>query len=288
MKKYQKILLVIPLFLIGTVAFAKNNSGEPFQDVWDAIQNLQDQITNIQLIPGPPGPQGPEGSPGPAGQPSWDEQRIASLEARVLDIEEILEELTATPTPSPTPSPTTILQDDFNSYSDGILNGQGGWWSRRNSNNVIVQENIVFEGVKAVKAITTGEIEKQGNQLASGVQGVYMRNTQIAGGEPYFGVRENQSMPGWLYFSGTDGHAYGRTLSGWIDLGTFSYDIWVWVQIEWLTLPNSHVIRYKVGDNNWSAWFSPADDWNIGPDTVILNMGGNGEAYWDYISGSPM
>lgn len=54
------------------------NNGTPFQQVWDALKalqqqifsmiaDLQEQIDNIQLIPGPAGPEGPQGVPGPLG-----------------------------------------------------------------------------------------------------------------------------------------------------------------------------------------------------------------------------
>ena len=36
--------------------------------IWVAIMDLQKQITNIQLIPGPRGEQGPQGEPGPQGE----------------------------------------------------------------------------------------------------------------------------------------------------------------------------------------------------------------------------
>lgn len=59
-----------------------NAAGDPFTPLWQAIQGLQEQIDNIQLIPGPQGepgiqgiqgevgpqgPQGIQGPPGPAG-----------------------------------------------------------------------------------------------------------------------------------------------------------------------------------------------------------------------------
>ena len=43
-----------------------------------ADQNLQNQINNIQLIPGPQGP---------PGTPSWNESRIQALEAKILELE---------------------------------------------------------------------------------------------------------------------------------------------------------------------------------------------------------
>ena len=64
MKKYI-ISFTIIFLLLGTVTLAKSNpEGQPFQIVWEAINYLQEQIDNIELIPGPPGPQGSQGEQG--------------------------------------------------------------------------------------------------------------------------------------------------------------------------------------------------------------------------------
>lgn len=80
MKKY--IFVIILLTTLGVISFVgAATKGDPFKTVWDAINNLQTQIDNIQLIPGPTGPQGPPG------EPSWDEARISSIEARLDSLE---------------------------------------------------------------------------------------------------------------------------------------------------------------------------------------------------------
>ena len=68
----KKILATIAIaFLAGTVttsfASATTASGTPFDQLRAAIQDLQNQINNIQLTPGPQGPQGAPGSQGPQG-----------------------------------------------------------------------------------------------------------------------------------------------------------------------------------------------------------------------------
>jgi hypothetical protein len=72
-KKKSAVLIsvfVIASFLFGTLVAASPN-GTPFQDLWDAIfglqnnvDNLQSQIDQIELMPGPQGPQGIQGEPG--------------------------------------------------------------------------------------------------------------------------------------------------------------------------------------------------------------------------------
>ena len=42
-------------------------NGNPFDAVWTAIRQLQQQVATIQLTPGPQGPAGPQGETGPQG-----------------------------------------------------------------------------------------------------------------------------------------------------------------------------------------------------------------------------
>ncbi|MFC1687081.1 collagen-like protein [Patescibacteria group bacterium] len=84
--------------------------GNPFTALWQALANLQEQIDNIQLIPGPEGPQGPQGETGPQGPAGegWDEERFVALEARV----EYLESLHASIPPN------VILWDNYHPTTD--------------------------------------------------------------------------------------------------------------------------------------------------------------------------
>lgn len=52
-------------FFTGTVRSASDAS--PWDSIRASIQNLQNQIDNIQLLPGPTGMQGPQGIQGPGG-----------------------------------------------------------------------------------------------------------------------------------------------------------------------------------------------------------------------------
>lgn len=59
-------LVAAVLVFTGTMRLA-NAAGDPFTPLWNAIQGLQDQIDNLDLIPGPQGETGPQGDPGPIG-----------------------------------------------------------------------------------------------------------------------------------------------------------------------------------------------------------------------------
>lgn len=61
MKNYKTLLLpsVIIASLIATsTAFAAPNGNNPFDAVWTAITALQNQIAELELLPGLQGPQG--------------------------------------------------------------------------------------------------------------------------------------------------------------------------------------------------------------------------------------
>lgn len=62
---FGAISLIAVLFFVGTAS--ASGGGNPWDRVWAAIQDLQDQITRIQLIPGPAGPQGSAGVDGVQG-----------------------------------------------------------------------------------------------------------------------------------------------------------------------------------------------------------------------------
>jgi len=67
---------------------------------------------------------------------------------------------------------TTIFKDDFNSYNNGSINGQGGWVS----SGFQVQDNVVNEGVKAISAEgRSKQAIKEGNSLNDGTITFYVR-----------------------------------------------------------------------------------------------------------------
>ena len=115
----------IAIVAVATLGFyvpyslaAKAKPVNPLDEIWQAIADLKNQIADISLTPGPQGEPGPQGAPGPKGEkardageqgaegvqgvpgeqgptgekgdpgePSWDEQRVADLEARILKLE---------------------------------------------------------------------------------------------------------------------------------------------------------------------------------------------------------
>ena len=73
MKKTNLLIFLFLIIILSTTLISAEVEKpdkwwrNPFQKIWDAILDLQEQINNIQLIPGPqgkPGPQGPQGEKG--------------------------------------------------------------------------------------------------------------------------------------------------------------------------------------------------------------------------------
>lgn len=69
-RRYQIAILIVAILVIPAIA-NEQPSGKPFDAIWQEINgikstiaNLQEQINNVQLIPGP---QGPKGDPGISG-----------------------------------------------------------------------------------------------------------------------------------------------------------------------------------------------------------------------------
>ncbi len=60
------IFVIFGVFLFFATSVKAENMN-PWNSVWAAIADLQNQIANIQLIPGPQGPSGPQGEIGLAG-----------------------------------------------------------------------------------------------------------------------------------------------------------------------------------------------------------------------------
>lgn len=71
MNKFLYLIGILIILFGVNFVFAKDvPPGEPFKAIWEAIASIQEQINNIELLPGPqgpPGPPGPEGPQGPAG-----------------------------------------------------------------------------------------------------------------------------------------------------------------------------------------------------------------------------
>lgn len=76
MKKTITIVVALGMILSINMAVAKANpNGGPFQALWGAIEDLQNQIDNFVALPGPAGPEGPQGEKGEDGADGADGEK---------------------------------------------------------------------------------------------------------------------------------------------------------------------------------------------------------------------
>ena len=174
----------------------------------------------------------------------------------------------------------TILTDNFDSYDNGDLNGQGSW---SGSTNYDV-EGTVYVGTKAVQIAPGGgdvSIEKIGTQLAAGAIKIQMRCSNADSNGPVFYIKEGATNVAHISFIGpTDIRGYGNPS---IVIGSWSVNTWYTISIQWATDPDK-LVRFKVDDGAWSDWVEPQAEWTTGPDRVMLYASTNtGTQYWDEI-----
>lgn len=179
----------------------------------------------------------------------------------------------------------TII-DDFDSYSNGNLNGQGSW---SGSTTYQIQGTTTYEGAKAVSnASGTNDVEisKSIGPYTSGIIGfafrvdfsgifaaaVFLRNsgTRICGFDFYY-----QSGPGAINLQVT---GVGAT----VVQSSLSLSTWYFGEIE-LDQANSRV-RARLNGGSWTSWVTKSFT-NI--NEILLTKASNGDtanSYYDYIT----
>lgn len=193
----------------------------------------------------------------------------------------------------------SIFDDNFNSYYNGDLAGQGSWATYHPASaNFDIQGTITKEGAKAVYNSTAADsvISKMGAARADGKTTVYFRTVTHASwgsSSRYSAIRIGKGVFGaggefaaiYLFDDGYikyyDGSAFQNVhTTDWND------DQWYYVQIEWRTSDNK--ARYNFNGGTWTGWdtfFGSAGFTDF--DNVGLNLymtGGSGGIYFDHIA----
>ena len=179
----------------------------------------------------------------------------------------------------------TIFTDNFNSYTDGSLRGQGSWIT--NSAYVQVEDYNVLEGSKAFKIYEPfpGSFfaEKSGTSVNDGLITIYMK--RIIGGttSPQVEVQLKEgdniavsmkSISGFFrYFNGVS-NSYS------IFGPFFASNIWYALQIQWRS--SDHAIRYNIDGGIWTNWTIGVADWATGLDTMRIIVA-DGVTFFDAI-----
>jgi hypothetical protein len=168
--------------------------------------------------------------------------------------------------------------DNFDSYTDGPLTGQGGWTG---TDRLVVEGTEVEQGTKAI--VRNGDSTGNYGCILSitprtmGIIGCYLRgtnNSTIAINlnliEDGFGVR-------YSIYLNTDGKIWDTNIA----LQNFSANTWYKVEAE-IDQANSR-FRARVNGGVWHAWYTQAF---TQIDTVSLYVGSVGtgsSGYWDYV-----
>lgn len=192
-----------------------------------------------------------------------------------------------------------IVEDNFNTYTDGSIIGQGGWASYKNGENFIIQGTNVFEGAKALYNNSLGDsvITKSGNSLSDGIQAVYVKTENrsdwgfYADGNAQVRISKGQwasGAPGLAFaavsFKSDGNVAYYDQFNGvFQNFAIYNDNEWTLLEIEWRS--SDKTARYRVNNGIWTNWYvfansgSFTDFDNIGFDFTL--PGGSGGVYFD-------
>ncbi len=216
--------------------------------------------------------------------PTWDEERIAALEARVAALENSTQLCSAT------------LCQNFNSYLDGSIIGQDDWFNRENGTAWIVQNSIVQEGSKALSNFnSSGEsiiTKNTGTALTDGRQSFYVKPENRLNWSSYHipNFQLGMFQGSWDGSSritvgfGIDGQVsyVNASTDTRVNFGAYNDNAWNLLDIEWRS--SDKTARYKLNNGLWTDWipFTGGAAF-IGFDTVGLDGAnlGTGGVYVD-------
>jgi len=183
-----------------------------------------------------------------------------------------------------------FLEDTFNSYTDGDLNGQGSWTA---AGTYDIQGTTVYEGTKALQQSNSGSTDQVANKtgtqgIADGSQNWYSRLSVTTGGTEH----DTRIKEGATYLTVIRMDARTaptatikyRDSVGYSSYGNFSVDTWYLMQLEWRS--SDKKFRFAVDAEAWTDWYTPLANFTTDVDNVELqwwsSQGANG--YWDNFS----
>ncbi|MBI4713330.1 MAG: DUF2341 domain-containing protein [Planctomycetes bacterium] len=154
---------------------------------------------------------------------------------------------------------TFAFGDDFNSYTDGTLNGQGNW---SGDSDVEVQGTTVSEGIKAIKVKNTASANIYRYFLASGPEDGEMICRMCGLGTTGYVhqliLGENASGA-QFYFTFADGNISMFESGAWQLIQSFAVNTWYTVQLQWRTSDDKW--RAKINNGDWTVW--RANAWGV-------------------------
>jgi len=163
-KKVLAISVITLLLAVNMVAAKSSPNGTPFQAIWDAINNIQDQIDELVITGGEQGPQGPQGEPGEKGE-KGDKGEPGEIPTGTLPTPAFTSEWIEIPSHTAVINIPHDIGGDINDYfidvtyqrhNDSFMSHQTGsdkiWWEDVEPNNIqIATEGDVTNLFKAVR-----------------------------------------------------------------------------------------------------------------------------------------
>lgn len=178
-----------------------------------------------------------------------------------------------------------IFTDNFNNYTLGSLNGQGGW-AITSGSNYTVESTTVNEGAAAI-ASGTGKAEKTGTAQTDGMMTFYVRGPALTGG--YIFLRQGGNKKVWININ-TDSPGfiayYDNGLGTFANLAPWTVNKWYAIQVQWRS--SDHTARFNVNGGTWTNWINPSltGAWTTGMDIIELDDGlGSGGFFFDTFQG---
>lgn len=184
-----------------------------------------------------------------------------------------------------------VFSDNFDSYSDGDLAGQGSWTASGTATAYDIQGSVVQAGAKAVSFPNnvngTGNVYRDFTGISSGnpIVSFYGRNTVNSHQGVYFLVADSGGT-GW-YFIFENNRFIIYDAPGFASLvtagGTYSANTWYHIEIE-VDIANKQA-RGRVDGGAWGSWRANAS-FNGTLSRVGINQGTNfgGTSYVDTVS----
>lgn len=185
--------------------------------------------------------------------------------------------------------PTAFFTDNFNSYPNGDLVGQGGWANGYGTGKGTVGSTQIIEGKSALTPsdtiLTIGPL----STLEDGCLYWYARPSQTTHDWP-FAFGNNVYPAGNRVFDVTFNSSGKITFNGIenMDLGSYGADTWYFIRVEWAwTSETDNQARVSINNGAWSGW--QAGTIGRKPNTVVslwIGDGGAGVGYMDYFGNS--
>jgi len=190
---------------------------------------------------------------------------------------------------------TWIAEDNFESYSNGDLNGGSGGsnWSTNwaGSTDFDVQDTVVNEGSKAVK-VTHGNGEnfdmvRTFSGISAGVVYVDVRRSTNSNGNFYVILREGATSRVFIRF-GADGNIsiYDHDITDYQTIQAYSADTWYRLGIEFDDASEAEKARANIDNGTWTSWYTVNGGSYTNIDTIRFNATDSSsdvDAYFDFI-----